>query len=163
MGASPKPVLTWGCLHSNPLQPGATKPTCPLAFLVVQYLELHRISSALGQIDEGQDAALSDLEAALVAIEAIWRPHIQLEEGHFVGHLDELLPVEERFRFAGELSKYGQAHAEPSFLTVPFTLYNLPADDRAALIAGMPAELTEKLIPVVWKEKWAPMQPFFLP
>jgi hypothetical protein len=142
-------------------------PDAPFDLLSSQHRdmepELDHIASALGQISDGQDAALTGLEAALVAIQAIWQPHIQLEEGHFVGHLDELLPVEERFRFAGELTQYGQAHTQPPFLTVPFTLYNLPAGDRAVLAAVMPAEITETLIPVVWKEKWAPMQPFFLP
>jgi hypothetical protein len=27
---------------------------------------------------------------------------------------------------------------------------------------GMPAEVVQYLVPVVWKEKWEPMQPYLL-
>jgi hemerythrin-like domain-containing protein len=142
-------------------------PDVPFDLLTSQHRamepELERITLALGRIEGGDETALADLEAALVAIRELWHPHIQLEEQQLVGKVDELLPVDERFRFSGALTAYGQAHSQPSFLTVPFVLYNLAAEDRAVLAAGMPAELTEKLIPVVWKEKWAPMAPFFLP
>jgi hemerythrin-like domain-containing protein len=141
-------------------------PDVPFDRLSSQHQEMEpalvQIVSAVARIKAGQDTALADLEAALVAIQAIWQPHIRVEEDHLVGRADDLLPVEERFRFAGELTQYGQAHTQPPFLTVPFALYNLPAAERAALSKGLPAELTEKLIPIVWKEKWAPMAPFFL-
>jgi hemerythrin-like domain-containing protein len=125
--------------------------------------ELERLSSAAAALGDGDDTALPDLQAALAAIQAIWHPHIRLEEQHLVGRLDDILPVEERFRLVGELTQFGQAHAQPPSLAVPFTLYNLPAADRAVLMGAMPAEVTQTLVPIVWKEKWAPMVPFFLP
>jgi hemerythrin-like domain-containing protein len=125
--------------------------------------ELEHASAAIARLRDHDDAALADLEAAVVAIKAIWDPHIQVEEQVLIGRLDEILPVEERFRLLGEVSQFGQAHSEPPFLTVPFMLYNLPAANRATLMAAFPAEVTENLLPIVWKEKWAPMMPFFLP
>jgi hypothetical protein len=45
---------------------------------------------------------------------------------------------------------------------MPFVLYNLPAEERAILAQKMPPIVTQQLLPVDWKEKWAPMQPFLL-
>jgi hypothetical protein len=45
---------------------------------------------------------------------------------------------------------------------VPFALYNLPDEERAILARTMPPKVIDELVPVVWKEKWAPMQPFLL-
>jgi hemerythrin-like domain-containing protein len=141
-------------------------PDTPFDMLIAQHHqiepELERIESALDKVQGGDEAALADAGAALDAIRAIWYPHIQIEEQHLVGTADELLPVEERFRLVGVLTQFGQAHTQPPFLSVPFLLYNLPAADRAVFTQGMPAEMTETLIPIVWKEKWAPMMPFFL-
>jgi hypothetical protein len=50
---------------------------------------------------------------------------------------------------------------QPS-LGVPFVLYNLPAQERAIQARTMPSAVVEELVPVVWKEQWAPMQPFLL-
>jgi len=45
---------------------------------------------------------------------------------------------------------------------MPFALYNLPADERAALTRNMPPKVIEELMPGPWRERWAPMQPFLL-
>ena len=45
---------------------------------------------------------------------------------------------------------------------VPFILYNLAPGERALMAAGMPAAVTQQLVPGPWKEKWAVMQPFLL-
>jgi hypothetical protein len=52
--------------------------------------------------------------------------------------------------------------ASPTYLAVPFLLYDLPPEEKAIQARGMPPELTEQLVPVVWKEQWAPMKPFLL-
>lgn len=41
-------------------------------------------------------------------------------------------------------------------------LYNLEPGPRPLMSAGMPSEVIEQLIPVAWKDQWAPMQPFLL-
>jgi hypothetical protein len=41
-------------------------------------------------------------------------------------------------------------------------LYNLEGADRAHFMAVLPPEITQQLVPVVWKDEWAPMKPFLL-
>jgi len=41
-------------------------------------------------------------------------------------------------------------------------LYNLSAEDRQGFSQGIPAEIIQNLVPVVWKEKWASMAPYLL-
>ena len=36
------------------------------------------------------------------------------------------------------------------------------ADDRAYFLAVMPPEVTQQLVPVVWKDEWASIKPFLL-
>jgi hypothetical protein len=50
-----------------------------------------------------------------------------------------------------------------SIVQLPFFYFNLEPADRARLAAKMPPPLTQQLIPVDWKDAWAPMRPFFLP
>ena len=50
----------------------------------------------------------------------------------------------------------------PPYLTVPFILSNLPVAIRDAMAEGMPAEVVEQLVPIVWREKWKAMKPFLL-
>jgi hypothetical protein len=45
---------------------------------------------------------------------------------------------------------------------VPFLLYNAEAEDRAFYVNAMPPELTQQLVPIVWKDEWAAMKPFLL-
>jgi len=46
---------------------------------------------------------------------------------------------------------------------VPFLLHDLEPADRAAMAANFPPIVTEQLVPIFWKEKRSPMQPFLLP
>jgi hypothetical protein len=41
-------------------------------------------------------------------------------------------------------------------------LYNLHEQDRQVFSQGMPAEVLQNLVPIVWKDKWASMAPFLL-
>jgi hypothetical protein len=45
---------------------------------------------------------------------------------------------------------------------VPFLLYNLPPEDREVFSQGLPVEIIQHFVPVVWKEQWASMTPFLL-
>jgi hypothetical protein len=58
--------------------------------------------------------------------------------------------------------EHSQEYSKPDFLVIPFLLYNLPLEDRIIFSQGMPPILTEQMVPVVWKDKWAPMKPFLL-
>lgn len=65
-------------------------------------------------------------------------------------------------RLQKELIEFFQEHTGPEYLVVPFVLYNLTTEDRAITAQGLPAIVTEQLVPIEWKDKWAPMQPFLL-
>ena len=52
--------------------------------------------------------------------------------------------------------------ALPLLCLCGFLLYNLPAPERKVFSAGMPDELLQTLVPVVWKEQWQAMAPFLL-
>jgi len=114
-------------------------------------------------VADGGPASLAMLVDSLHSIAAIWAPHIRLEEAHFSAEaLAAVMTVEEQGRLGGTLARHSQEHATPGYLALPFTLFNLGPEDRAAMAAAMPSMVTEELIPKVWKEQWAPMKPFLL-
>ena len=89
--------------------------------------------------------------------------HIAIEEEHFtIARFASLMPPEEHSRLLGLFMQHMQQNTGPDYLIVPFLLYNSAPDNRAFFAGGMPPIVTQQLVPVVWKEKWAPMQPFLL-
>ena len=112
--------------------------------------------------DDGPEAALKDLETALVWLNNAWRPHIRSETLEFINKADGLVSVEEQLRLVKLFAEHSQKNAVPPYLTVPFVLFNLPAEERQVFSQGMPEELLQNLVPVVWKNKWESMMPFFL-
>jgi hypothetical protein len=141
-------------------------PEMPFDRLEEEHEEIERmLEQAQGRVEglDEEPEALRDLEAQLREIRELWHPHIGIEEKHLdAERLGEMLPVEEHERISGEMGKLSMEHAEPLHLVVPFALYNLPADERAALTRNMPPKVIEELMPGPWKERWAPMQPFLL-
>lgn len=124
---------------------------------------LDEIASLLKSRDDDQlDTVLHDLAGSLEQLDDLWHPHIRIETNEFINKADELISVEERLRLVGLFSQYGQKYAVPPFLTVPFMLYNLPVDQRKAFSRSMPAEITQNLVPIVWKDQWESMKPFLL-
>jgi hypothetical protein len=71
------------------------------------------------------------------------------------------LSPEEQLKLLQDSSRHAMEQGNPA-LMLPFLLYNLAAEDRAAFAFFLPPEMTQTLIPVVWKPQWAPMLPFFL-
>jgi len=112
--------------------------------------------------DDQPEAALKDLENALVWLNNAWRPHIRSETLEFINKADALVSVEEQLRLVKLFAEHSQKIAVPAYLTVPFMLFNLPAEERLVFSQGMPEELLQNLVPVVWKEQWESMRPFFL-
>jgi hemerythrin-like domain-containing protein len=111
----------------------------------------------------GSQADLNLLVDDLRSIGALWTPHISLEEAHFSEEaLAAVMTLEEQGRMSGAMAKHSQDHATPGYLALPFTLFNLQAEDRAAIAAGMPSIVIDELVPKVWKDQWAPMKPFLL-
>jgi hemerythrin-like domain-containing protein len=121
------------------------------------------LRQAVAQAAAGEDAALPGLVNGLRSIHDLWAPHIHIEETHFTpAALAGVMPVEEQMRLSGAMAQHSQEHATPGFLALPFVLFNLNPEDRAAMTATMPAMLVEELIPKTWKDLWAAMKPFLL-
>jgi hypothetical protein len=112
----------------------------------------------------GEDPeALTDLEKYLRQFDELWDAHIRIEEEYItVEKLAELLPPDVHHSLHQSFASYSQQHSQPAYLTIPFTLYNLEPDVRQILAGSMPPEITQNLVPVVWKEQWASMRPFLL-
>jgi hemerythrin-like domain-containing protein len=107
--------------------------------------------------------ALSLLENHLLKFDELWHPHIGIEEENFtVQKLAALMTPDVHISLLQVFGAFSQQHSQPAYLTIPFTLYNLEPDVRQALASGMPAEVTQSLVPVVWKEQWASMRPFLM-
>jgi hypothetical protein len=103
------------------------------------------------------------LRFVLRRILEFWHPHIAIEEEHFtVDRFASLIPPEEHRRLTVLFMEHMQRHTGPDYLIVPFLLHNLAPDKRRFFAAEMPPVVIEQLVPAVWKEKWAPMQPFLL-
>lgn len=144
-------------------------PDTPFDLLSDQHRQmvpiLDEINAALKKVASGEGAghSLDNLNRALTKMSDLWHPHIQIEEEHFsVEKGAELIGVDEHIRLAQTFAKFSQEHTDPDYLVVPFMLYNLSPEDRAILAGAMPPMVTQELVPKVWKEKWAPMQPFLL-
>ena len=105
---------------------------------------------------------LKNIENALSRLNEAWPWHIQPETDGFISKADALVPVEEQLRLVRLFAEHSQKLAIPHYLTFPFMLYNLPEEDRKVFSQGMPAEVLQNLIPVVWKEKWESMKPYLL-
>lgn len=141
----------------------------PYDLLVEQHRLLHPIlEEAKAGIERaaagsGDADPWSQLNLALRRIEELWHPHIGIEEEHFtIDRLAAQMPAEDHLRLNALFLEHAQQHWGPDYLMVPFLLYNLEPDRRSFFTGEMPPIVTEQLVPVVWKEKWAPMQPFLL-
>jgi hypothetical protein len=108
------------------------------------------------------EPSLKQLENALGRLEETWLPHIQMETDEFIARADALINVDERLRLTQLFAEHGQKLSVPPYLTIPFLLYNLSPEDRLVFSQGMPAELLQHLVPVVWKPQWESMKPYLL-
>jgi len=108
------------------------------------------------------ETELTNIEKALAQLNDDWPYHIQPETDEFINLADAVIPVEEQLSLVRLFAEYDLKNAVPHYLTVPFMLYNLPQDDRVVFSQGMPAEVVQNLVPVVWKEKWEAMKPYLL-
>jgi hypothetical protein len=80
----------------------------------------------------------------------------------FPEKLEELIEPQEHVRLMAQSTELSMKNIGPHYLVIPFMLYNLEPGPRSMLASGIPSEMTEQLIPVVWKDQWAPMKPFLL-
>jgi len=126
---------------------------------------LQEINTGLNNLKAGNDElkSLKLLKSGFDKIDQIWYPHIEIENTQLYGRVGSLkIDPEEMIRLQKELVEFFQEHTGPEYLVGPFVLYNLSPGDRAIAAQGLPDIVTEQLIPMEWKDKWAPMQPFLL-
>ncbi len=137
------------------------------AMTQTHHVIVHILAEVEVAIKKSEDEALlipelSNLENALVRLDDLWHPHIRIETNEFINKADELVPVEERLRLVELFTEHGQKHAGPPYLVVPFMLYNLPVAQRKTFSNKIPPEITQNLVPIVWKDQWESMKPFLL-
>jgi hemerythrin-like domain-containing protein len=123
------------------------------------------LATILGQVKVAREAGSpAELRPALSRLAGVWYPHIGKEETWFSPEImAQVMTVPEHIDMAQKTAAHSAAHAQPAPLCVPFLLYNAEAEDRAHYVSVMPPELTQQLVPIVWKEEWAAMKPFLLP
>jgi hypothetical protein len=143
-------------------------PEAPYELLTSQHQSMLPVLAqsliVVGEANEFSGNAPSDkLHFLLKAINDIWQPHIRLEEDHFtVGRINRMVSPEEQMRLIKLFVEHSRQYSKPDYLVIPFLLYNLTPEERHAFAKGLPPVVTEELVPVVWREKWAPMEAFLL-
>ena len=143
-------------------------PDAPYSRLAAEHDEMDQILVKSGEkLKElsGEKSAqmLTLLVSLLQRLSAIWLRHIGVEEIHFDEQaINSIMGPEEQGKMSGMMAKHSMDMSPQPFLTVPFILFNLAPADRAAMTANMPPVLVNQLVPVDWKEQWAPMKPFLL-
>lgn len=122
------------------------------------------ILSALPDLADRESTELLDpVLDKLGMIQSIWKTHIEIEETYFSeSGLDAAMTIDEQGNLTAAMSKYAQDHTGSPFLSIPFVLYNLEPDERAAMSATLPPVMIQEMIPIQWKDLWAPMKPFLL-
>jgi hemerythrin-like domain-containing protein len=145
-------------------------PDLPFDVLTAEHLQMEAILDEMAPIlDRLQAGGLQGpaLEAAhrlLAQLAKIWPGHIGLEEsGISVPHLLTMITGEELGRWLQAMGQHRPEGAPPDPLVLPFILHNLSPEDRALMAQQMPPVVSQELVPVAWKEQWAPMKPFLLP
>jgi hemerythrin-like domain-containing protein len=138
--------------------------------LIAQHREiaalLDDMNAAIDEAEKNPQAAepLSRISRLATQIGAIWQPHIAEEESIFgPERVNSLVTPEEQGSLMQQAAQHGMQHAGPDYLAAPFILHNLEPEDRAHMAGEMPPIISQELVPVVWKDKWAPMKPFLLP
>jgi hemerythrin-like domain-containing protein len=143
-------------------------PGAPYSRLAAEHDEMDQIlvklREKLKELAGDKSAQMLNLLVALLQrLSAIWHRHIGVEEIHFDEKaINRIMVPEEQGKMSGMMAKHSMDLSPQPFLTVPFILYNLTPADRAAITANMPPVLVNQLVPIDWKEQWAPMKPFLL-
>jgi hemerythrin-like domain-containing protein len=136
-------------------------PDADFDTLVAEHEAMEEILAKMQAAREAE--SLANMDRALAQMVDLWQPHINKEETVFSPEIvAEAMSVPEQIELTQKSAALGQEHTQPSPIAIPFLLYNLEGDDRAHFLAVMPPEVTQQLVPVVWKETWAPMTPFLL-
>ena len=107
--------------------------------------------------------SLRDVNRAVGTLAGLWHPHIGIEEALWDPEtVASLLDEEENLQLGQKLAESSQKHLHATEIEIPFVLYNLGPEDRAVMAKMLPPVVTQQLVPLVWRAKWAPMKPFLL-
>ncbi len=143
-------------------------PAAPVEHLCEEHEQmqaiLDRVVDLLGTADEKDDQeTLAGLRAELEQLSDLWSRHIPVEEEVFtVQKIRAVFKEYEESELVRKLNDHGMKTSQPDYLLVPFMLYNLSDEDRERFSRFLPPVLTQQLIPIVWKDKWASMEQFLL-
>ena len=93
----------------------------------------------------------------------LWTPHIEKEKKYIYSPeiTAAFMSPEEHVKMLQDTSMHAMEQGNPA-LMVPFLLRNLDPEDRKIFASFLPPEMTQTLIPIVWKSQWEPMLPFML-
>jgi len=125
------------------------------------------ISLILDKIDQhlaersvdGMNSILRNLRE----LQNIWTPHIKIEEDNLTHErVNSLVSKEEQIKLAKLFGEHGSKNSGPGPLALPFMFYNLEKADREIFMKNFPWIVNKVLVPVIWKQQWKPMKPFFL-
>ena len=127
---------------------------------------LEHLGTAVGAVaGNAQPAdALRALNGIVVRLAGLWHPHIGIEESILYDpeRVAALMDEEENVQLSQKMSESSQKHLHATEIEIPFVLYNLGPEDRAVMAKMLPPVVTQQLVPLVWRAKWAPMKPFLL-
>jgi hypothetical protein len=131
--------------------------------VIVGVLERLQGAVAAAAPEGAPAAALHDLHDSIAMLSRLWYPHIAIEESFWnPGAISALLSDEENLELGRRIGEGSQKHLHAPAVELPFVLYNLEPEDRAVMVQAMPPAVTQQLVPVVWRDQWAPMKPFLL-
>ncbi|MFZ6027831.1 MAG: hemerythrin domain-containing protein [Chloroflexota bacterium] len=145
-------------------------PSLRLDGLIMQHQQMvpHR-ETIKALIEKAADEPETDLSVLLTKVaesatnlRTLWLMHINAEESYFTSESITSLQLskEEQANIIRQTVEYNQKYCHPAAWVLPFLLYNLRAHDRAKLAENMPPQMMKVLVPIVWKNEWAPMKPF---
>jgi hemerythrin-like domain-containing protein len=143
-------------------------PMAPLDHLCDEHEQmqaiLDRIIHLLDSADEKGDLqTLDGLRKELERLSDLWSQHIPVEEEVFTAQkIRAVFKEYEESNLVSKLSEHGMKTSQPDYLLLPFMLYNLSTEDREQYSKFLPPVVTQELVPIVWKDKWASMGPFLL-
>ena len=107
--------------------------------------------------------SLRDVNSAVGTLAGLWHPHIGIEEALWDPEtVARLLDDEENLQLGQKIAESSQKHLHATEIEIPFILYNLGPEDRSVMTKAMPPVVTQQLVPLIWRAKWAPMKPFLL-
>jgi hemerythrin-like domain-containing protein len=99
----------------------------------------------------------------LEAIQAVWLPHIQLEESQFSEeNLAPVIDMNDRIQIGKLLANHSRSHQQGGIEMLAFVLYNMKPEDREMIATTVPWFLRKVLLNGLLKNQWKPIRPYLL-